>query len=113
MHLHIDGQRFEAGKERRLAQRSERSDRLVEFTARTYHSPVEETPEQRAARRRATWAGVVTRDATLAGPASPLHRASVTEMLDLSTRAWLLAGRTLPSYSRSEAPGRVLRPWRT
>ncbi|GEM_PF-3310085 len=53
------------------------------------------------------------RDPTTDRPAAPLHPASVTEMLELSTRAWLLAGRTLPSYTRSDAPGRVLKPWRS
>jgi hypothetical protein len=30
-------------------------------------------------------------------------------MWELSVQAWLLAGRSLPDYSRSDIPGRVVR----
>ena len=31
-------------------------------------------------------------------------------MWELAVQAWLLAGKPLPSYSRQETPGRVVRP---
>lgn len=35
---------------------------------------------------------------------------SVAMVWEISKNAWLLSGRTLPSYARSEMPGRVIRP---
>jgi len=84
---------------------------MVDIGTVTYHAAMEEGPDDRAARRRATWSGAVYREDQSPEP-RPLHRANVEQMLEVSVRAWQLAGRALPSYSRSEAPGRVLRPWR-
>lgn len=34
----------------------------------------------------------------------------LTMMGELALRAWTLSGRDLPRYSRSEMPGRIIRP---
>lgn len=70
---------------------------------------MDETPKQRAARRRATWTGEVRRDGTEGREATP---ATFEEIVALSVRSWLLSGRELPTYDRSSMPGRVIRPWK-
>ena len=71
-----------------------------------------DTSEDRAARRRAAWTGVVLRPGE-PEPAPARRAAELHEVVELSVRSWLLAGRELPVYERHNAPGRVLRPWRS
>ena len=65
--------------------------------------------EERAAARRARLGIVRTSLGEVVAelPTTPEERLAM--MGTLSRDAWLLAGRTLPTYGRSEMPGRVLR----
>lgn len=66
---------------------------------------------ERAAERH-KWSGGKTRLVDSGQP--PLVSASPAERLamvwPLTCDAWALAGKPMPSYSRDEAPGKVLRP---
>jgi hypothetical protein len=63
----------------------------------------------RAAARRATW--TITRASNDGGVAPvPLAEGDRLALVDeLSLRAWKLSGRPLPTYTRPDMPGRVIR----
>lgn len=70
--------------------------------------------EARAARARARagWAGRVSRDGDHLPALAPLDSTPgerLAMVWRLTLDAWAFAGRPLPDYERSEAPGRVLR----
>jgi hypothetical protein len=62
--------------------------------------------------QRATWPGVVTTlddqaDAALMRDATPARRIAMVWQITLDV--WASSGRPLPSYTRAEMPGRVVR----
>ncbi len=69
----------------------------------------EETVEERAERRRQTWTiqRVPVDTAMQAADSSVAQR--VARMWQLSIDPWVLRGEPLPSYTRAEMPGRVIR----
>jgi hypothetical protein len=73
------------------------------------HDPLDSARRARAERRRQTWTGrlVSPHDDLPPVGATALERlALVTE---LSARAWSLSGEPVPTYTRGEMPGRVIR----
>jgi hypothetical protein len=72
------------------------------------------TDPDRAARalRRASWPGAVTTlddqtDAALVPDATPARRIAMVWQITLDV--WAASGRPLPSYTRAEMPGRLIR----
>ncbi len=67
------------------------------------------TAEERAEQRRRTWAirRVPVDSAMLASESSAADR--VARMYQLSIDPWVLRGEPLPSYSRENMPGRLVR----
>ena len=69
----------------------------------------DEARKARAARRRQTWRGWISRD----GGHRPAERMTPDEALGvmnaLAREGWELSGRPWPDYDRSEMPGRVVR----
>ncbi|MCB9741550.1 MAG: hypothetical protein H6740_02980 [Alphaproteobacteria bacterium] len=66
--------------------------------------------EARAAARRRSTAGGVYQLGEEPPAQLPTAQARLATMWALARDAWLLSGRSLPSYTRAEAPGRVIRP---
>lgn len=66
--------------------------------------------EARAAARRRSRAGGVYRLGEAPAAQLPTPEARLNTMWALARDTWLMSGRALPEYSRSEAPGRVIRP---
>ena len=70
----------------------------------------DEAFEARAARRRATWKGELRTHHR----AGQLEETTVEErigvMRELAEAGWALLGAPLPTYTRADMPGRVIRP---
>lgn len=67
----------------------------------------DETPAQRAERRRRTWS--IRRlpvDVAMLASESTME-ARLARMYQLSIDPWVLRGEPLPSYTRAEMPGRI------
>jgi hypothetical protein len=65
------------------------------------------------ARRRAAWPGELTTLSDQADAAIVRHGTSgerVAMVWRITLDAWASAGRALPSYTRAEMPGRIIRP---
>ncbi len=68
----------------------------------------DETPEQRAERRRRTWSiRQVPVDGAMLASESTME-ARVARMYQLSIDPWALRGEALPRYLRAEMPGRII-----
>ncbi len=64
--------------------------------------------EARAARRRQTWQASVRRDGAHAPAGRMSPEAGLAVMWELALSAWTLTGRSLPTYTRADMPGRLL-----
>lgn len=63
---------------------------------------------ERAALRRATWCSVLNPTENRP-PAAATPEGRILAMIELPLHAHVASGRELPTYTRSEMPGRVLR----
>jgi hypothetical protein len=70
----------------------------------------DEAFEARAARRRATWAGELRTEHRAIRIDETTVAQRVGVMRELAEAGWALCGAPLPSYTRAEMPGRVIRP---
>lgn len=64
--------------------------------------------EARAARRRQTWNASLRRDGVHSQAARMSPEAGLAVMWELALSTWTLTGRSLPTYTRADMPGRVL-----
>ena len=70
----------------------------------------DEAFEARAARRRATWTGELRTEQRAVRVDETTVEQRVAVMRELAEAGWALRGVPLPSYTRADMPGRVIRP---
>ncbi len=69
----------------------------------------DETFEQRAARSRRTWSGRVSSDHRAMQASETTIQERIGHMAALAESAWAMTGQALPTYTRADMPGRVIR----